>query len=133
MTSPTTTNPNTTTAPATDTSEMAWKTWPDWVNLVLAVYLALAPIWTVGATAGWFVTLGVIGAVVALWALATASSPASEWVQVVVGVVVFLAPWLGGFAAATAAAWTAWIIGVALVVFALIAMAQRRTTETHMN
>lgn len=109
-----------------ESSPMAWKTWPDWVNLVLGAYLALATMWTAGAPAGWFVTLGIVVAVVALWALATASSQVSEWVQVVAGAVVFLAPWLGGFAAAAGAAWSAWIIGIAVIVFAVIGMVQNR-------
>lgn len=68
--------------------------------------------------------MGIIGIVVALWSLATTASKASEWVQIIVGAVVFLSPWLGGFSAATGAAWTAWIIGIALIVFAAIALNQ---------
>lgn len=110
------------------TTDRKWKTWPDWVNLVLGAYVALAPLWTAGATAGWFVTLGLLVVAGSLWALATASSQASEWSVLVVGVVLFLAPWLGGFAAATGAAWTAWLVGLAVVVFAAVAMRQRKAT-----
>lgn len=105
----------------------AWKTWPDWVNLALGVYVLLAPLWTAGAPAGWFVTLGILIGVAALWALGTASSQAAEWTTVVLGVVLFLAPWLGGFSAAAGAAWTAWIVGVLVVIFAAMAMAQRNS------
>lgn len=108
----------------------AWKTWPDWLNVVLGVYLALAPLWTVAAPAGWFVTLGILITVVGLWALGTASSSGSEWTQIVLGAVTFLAPWLGGFAAVTGAAWTAWIVGVLVIIFAVVGMSQNKSAAT---
>lgn len=106
--------------------ERSWRTWPDWVNLVIAVYVLLAPLWTPGATWGWFATMGILIGIGALWALGTASSPASEWTTIVLGVILFLAPWLGGFASASAAAWTAWIAGIAVVVFAAVGMQQAK-------
>lgn len=90
--------------------------------MILGAYLVFAPLWTAGAPAGWFVTLGLVAIAVGLWAAGTASSKAAEWTQIVVGAVVFFAPWLGGFAAAAGAAWTAWIVGVALIVFAAMGM-----------
>ena len=103
-----------------------WRTWPDWVNVVIGAYVILAPIWTVGASTGWYVVLGILAVLAGIWALATASSSAPEWSQIVVGVVLFLSPWIGGFAGAAAAAWTAWIAGVALVVLAATAMGMGR-------
>ncbi len=103
-----------------------WRSGLDWSALVLGAYLALAPLWTGDAPAGWFVTLGVLIAAVALWALGTVSSPASEWTQIVLGAVTFLAPWIGGFAGVAAAAWTAWVIGVAVVVLAAVAMSNAK-------
>lgn len=90
--------------------------------MILGAYLVFAPLWTAGAPAGWFVTLGLVAIAVGLWAAGTASSKAAEWTQIVVGAVVFFAPWLGGFAAAAGAAWTAWIAGVVLIVFAAMGM-----------
>ncbi|GAA4473807.1 hypothetical protein GCM10023190_06690 [Enteractinococcus fodinae] len=114
-------------APTTVSTVRPWTPWQDWVNVVLGAYLAFAPLWTVGAPAGWFVTLGILAIGVGLWAAGTASSKPAEWVQIILGAVVFLSPWLGGFAAAAAAAWTAWIIGIALIVFAAVAMSQNNT------
>ncbi len=107
--------------------DRSWKTWPDWVNLVLGVYVLLAPLWTAAAPAGWFVTLGILIGVASLWALGTASSQAAEWTTIVLGAVLFLAPWLGGFSAASGAAWTAWIVGVLVLIFAAVAMSQRNS------
>ncbi len=103
-----------------------WRTWPDWVNLVIGAYVALSPLWTMGAPAAWFIILGVLAVVVALWALATVSSVPSEAVEIVLGAIVFLSPWLGGFAGTAGAAWTAWITGVALIVFAIVGMTMRK-------
>lgn len=105
------------------------RAWQDGLNLALGVYLALAPLWTAGAPAAWFVTLGILIAAAAAWALGTASSTASEGVQIALGAVTFLSPWLGGFATATAAAWTAWIVGVAVIVLAATALATARRTR----
>ena len=103
-----------------------WRTWPDWVNVVIAVYLVLAPMWTTGASAGWFITLGVLAVIAALWALGTVSSTPSESAQIVLGAVVFLSPWIGSFSGMASAAWTAWITGVALIVFAVVGMMMRK-------
>lgn len=103
-----------------------WRTWPDWVNVVIAVYLVLAPLWTTGASAGWFITLGVLAVVVALWALGTVSSTGSESAQIVLGAVLFLSPWIGSFSSMASAAWTAWITGIALIVFAVVGMMMRK-------
>ena len=102
-----------------------WRSWPDWVNIGLGAYLALATIWTVGAPAAWFITLGLLIVVVGLWAEGTASSSGAEWTQGILGAVTILAPWLGGFAGTPGAAWTAWIIGAALVVLAAVARSRR--------
>lgn len=116
-----------------------WRPWQDWVNVALGLYLLLAPLWTAGAPTGWFVTIGILSIAVAVWAAGTGSSSAAEWSQIIVGVVLFLAPWFGNFVAASAAAavspaaWTAWIIGAALAVLAATAMYQNRSGKEHIT
>lgn len=111
---------------AVGTRQEPWRTWPDWINVVIGAYVILAPIWTAGVSTGWFVVLGILAVAAGLWALGTASSAASEWVQVVIGVVVFLSPWFGSYAGMTGGAWTAWIAGLALVVFAFVGMSMAK-------
>lgn len=112
---------STNTAP---TSTTAWHTWQDWVNLVLGVFFALTPtFFTYPSGSAWAVVLGIVVAGVALWALATRASAASEWVQIVAGVVTFLSPWFGGFASG-AAGWTGWIVGIVVTVLAIWALNQ---------
>jgi membrane-bound ClpP family serine protease len=99
----------------------AWTRWQDWVSLVLGVLLFISP-WIFGTATNapgswnaWIV--GVIGVVLALWALAmVGTSTIAEWISLVLGVWLFISPWILGFAAITSAAWTAWIIGILFVV-----------------
>jgi len=99
----------------------AWTRWQDWVSLVLGVLLFISP-WvfstaTDGTSAGDAWIFGVIGVILALIALASLrAAPIVEWISLVVGVLVFISPWVLGFAAVAAAAWTAWIIGVLFVI-----------------
>lgn len=103
-----------------------WVAWQDGINVLLGLYLFVSPLLISDLPNAWFQTLGILAIAVAIWALTTSASTASESAQIVVGIVLFLAPWLGGFAAVTIAAWHAWIIGVALIVFAIAGMTMRR-------
>ncbi len=107
---------------AVGTRQDPGRPWPDRIDVAVGAFVILAPIWTSGVSTGWFIVLGILALAAGLWALGTASSTASEWVQVVVGIVMFLAPWFGGFAGVTGGAWIAWIAGIALVVFAFVGM-----------
>jgi len=98
-----------------------WTRWQDWVALVAGVYAALAPIWTETDTrTTWtMVGLGVVTALVSLWALARPEDRISEYVHAVLGVLFILAPWVMGFTDLNAMAYTAWAVGVINVVMGL--------------
>lgn len=112
-------------SPAAQPRSMAWRTWPDWVNVVIGVYLAFAVMWTAGAPMAWFLGLGAAVAIVGFVALAASHSLLPEAAQFIVGAVVVLSPWLGGFTG-TAGAWTAWIAGVAVIVLAAAGLKMQR-------
>src|SRR4051794_4409985 len=97
--------------------------WQDWVNLVLAVWLFISP-WILayaasGAapaggetataySAAWNAWIfGVVAAVVALWAMSQ-SAAWQEWVNLLVGLWLFVAPWVLGFSGVRTAAWDHW-------------------------
>nr|WP_307799779.1 SPW repeat protein [Pseudonocardia alni] len=91
---------------------------------------------TTNAAAAWtMVVLGVVLAATSLWSLAVPGSVASEWVHGVLGVLLFLAPWVMGYSALTGASWTSWVAGVLAVVVAASALpaanAEHRTLATH--
>lgn len=103
----------------------AFRSVPDWAALVLAVYLSLAPLWITGEATTWFATLGILLGISSLGALATASSQTFEWLSILVGVAIFLSPWIGGFSMITGAAWTAWLVGILSIALAYVAMTLR--------
>jgi uncharacterized membrane protein HdeD (DUF308 family) len=110
-----------------------WTRWQDYVALVVGVYAFLAPIWTeTTTTATWaLVVLGVVTAVVSLWSLAEPGSVASEWVHAVMGVLLFVSPWVMGFNGTDGIAWTAWIAGVITFVVGLAALPASKDAHDH--
>jgi len=95
-----------------------WRRWQDWAALVIGVLVALSPIvvtTTVGAA--WsLIVLGVLLALTGLWSLAVPGSVASEYVHIVLGVLLFISPWVLLYSALTGASWTSWVGGVLAVI-----------------
>ena len=101
-----------------------WTRWQDWVALIAGVYAALSPIWTdTSTTATWtLVVLGVLTALTSLWSLSLPGDRNSEAAHVVLGVLLFIAPWVLGFTELTGMAWTAWIVGAIAIIAGAWAM-----------
>lgn len=110
-----------------------WTRWQDWVALVAGVYAFLSPIWTTTTTtATWtMVVLGVVTAAVALWSLALPGDRNSEIAHMAMGILLFIAPWVMGFAGLSGMAWTAWVTGV--VAFIAGAWAMPLSNRIHMG
>ena len=66
--------------------------------------------------------LGVVLALTGLWSPAAPGSVASEYVHVVLGVLLFIAPWVLGYSALAGASWTSWIGGILAVVVGAVAI-----------
>jgi hypothetical protein len=99
-----------------------WKRWQDWANVVLGVLLFISP-FVLGAmgvqTAAWTAWIGgVLLVIVGLYDLASPDQRTGQWIEGIIGVLLFISPWVLGFAGLTSMAWTAWIIGVLSVVLA---------------
>jgi hypothetical protein len=119
--------------------ERRWHRWQDWGNLILGVWLFIAPwIWhsttivAAGSTdSGWNAwILGVIITVMALWALAAPKVSAPEWINAIAGIWLFIAPWALGFHRVThASAWNQWIVGVIVFVLAVWVIGALRGTH----
>jgi len=100
----------------------------DTINLILGVLLLISP-WVLGfsavAAATWTaVILGVVIAADSIWALVQQRDKAPEWVDLVLGVLAFISPWALGFSGVAAAAWTAWILGLVIVVLTAVNLFQ---------
>ena len=101
-----------------------WRRWQDWAALVIGVLVALSPVVVAtSAAAVWgLVVLGVLLAITGLWSLAVPGSVASEYVHIVLGVLLFLAPWVLGYSALAGASWTSWIGGILAVIVGATAL-----------
>src|SRR5260370_16775113 len=99
----------------------AWSHWQNWVSLVLGVILFITP-WVFGTATNtasswdaWII--GVIGVILALLALAYVSAAwIPEYLSVALGVLLFISPWVLGFAALSSPSWVAWIIAILFLV-----------------
>ena len=109
-----------------------WSRWQDWFNALLGVIIFASPWYLVAwehADSSW--NAWIVGAaifLVALWALATPASMFPEWINLILGVWLFISPWVPGYALIRTA-WFAWVIGalVALVSLWVIGMGRTRT------
>src|SRR3989442_10619092 len=90
-----------------------WKRWQDWATVVLGVLLFITP-FIFGATGmaavAWTAYVGGLLLVIAgLWSLSALSMHFTEYSEIVIGVLVFVAPFVLGFTGITYMAWSDWI------------------------
>jgi hypothetical protein len=120
--------------------------WQDWANLVLAVWLFISP-WVInfggsaGTPAGTAAPPGASNAAWNAWILGiiiflVACSAISrlrawqEWVNLLLGIWLFIAPWVLGFSGLPGAAWNHWIVGVLVFLIAASDLQTVRGTES---
>jgi hypothetical protein len=93
-----------------------WTRLQDWAALIAGLFAALSPIWvsTTGERdAFWaLIVLGALLAIAALVSLALPGVVATEWLTVLVGVLLFVAPWALTYTDRVGASWTSWVVGV---------------------
>ena len=87
----------------------------DWINLFLAILLFISP-WVLGFSADRFAAGNAWISAVVIGALAVGALGAfrewEEWVNLVAGIWVLIAPWILGFAGITYAMWTHVVLGI---------------------
>jgi len=107
-----------------DRPARAWTRPYDWAQVVLGVVAALTPIWAdTDTTATW--TMIVLGALIALDGLLVLAMPSliyGEGVSAILGVLLFLAPWVMTYTQMEVAAWSSWIIGALTAIAGLAAL-----------
>lgn len=118
--------------------ESSKKHWQDSLNLLLGLWIVASP-WVLGFTtvhyaAGIAVIIGLVIAVFAAWTLAVYAHW-EEWVNVVLGILLIVTPWLFGFAtvgstpgaeAAFTATWNFIIAGALVAGLAIWSIYQTR-------
>lgn len=120
-----------------EVSTRAWTRPHDWAEVVIGVVAALSPLWlSTDSTAMW--TMVVLGALIALDGLVSLAMPGmvyGEGIQIALGVLLFIAPWVMGYTEMNGASWTSWIAGVLTVIAGAAAMpvanAAHRTAGSH--
>ena len=109
-----------------------WRRWQDWVVVALGVILFVTPFVfgqaTPSVAAYTAYVLGVLIALAGVLNAAMRNPGGIELIPAVLAVILFVSPWACGFTAVTALAWSAWIIGilVLLAVGSLFTMQTRR-------
>ncbi len=124
--------------------------WQDWCNLILAIWLFISP-WVLqfgsaaqpapgagapGAVGGavgnaawnaW--VLGVIVFLVALSAIGRMEFW-QEWISLLLGIWIFIAPWVLGFVSLANASWDHWVVGALIFLISIsnLAVARRQST-----
>lgn len=108
--------------------------WQDWVALIAGVIALLAPLVTTTDTrATW--TMVILGGLTVLASAYSLFAPGEresmqEASHAVLGVLLFIAPWVMGFADMSGLAWTAWITGAVTFVVGVMALPQ---VSSHMH
>lgn len=108
--------------------------WEDWANLILGAWLIIAPFTGLGGTsdiAAW--NSYVAGTAVAIFALAALVRPQlwEEWLNLVVGAWLVIAPFALGFTDQYGVMWNQIVVGLAIAGVALWAVAQWSGQRAH--
>jgi hypothetical protein len=107
-----------------ETSARPWTRPHDWAEVVLGLVAVLSPLWLDTNTAAMW-TLIVMGGLVALDGLASLAMPGmvyGEGIQIVLGALLVLSPWVIGYTELSAASWTSWIVGALTIVVGAAAL-----------
>jgi len=109
--------------------------WPNWLNLILAVWLFISPwILPVAAAGPWAWDAWIVGIIVAVLSIAALSQMAQweDWINLLLGVWLFVSPWIFGYATTPPAAWNSWIVGVLFFLIGIWGVVAARSTAEAM-
>ena len=101
-----------------------WNRWQDYVAVIAGLYAALSTMWTTqqGSSMVMMIGCGVLLIAAGAWNLSSPGQPVAEWVQMVLGALLFVSPWIAGYTAHTGATWTSWIAGAVALIAGVLAL-----------
>ncbi|MGO4385231.1 SPW repeat protein [Specibacter sp. RAF43] len=101
-----------------------WNRWQDYVAIIAGLYAALSTLWTTQQTSSMVMMIGcgVLLIAAGAWNLSRPGTPVAEWVQMILGALLFISPWVAGYTGHTGAAWTSWIAGAVALVAGVLAI-----------
>jgi uncharacterized membrane protein HdeD (DUF308 family) len=101
-----------------------WTRWQDWAEVAIGVLVLLSPLVVETSNAAMW-TMIVLGALIAIDGLVDLAMPAmiyGEYVQMVLGALLFISPWVMGYTGMMEASWVSWVGGVLTVAAGALAM-----------
>src|SRR5665213_3378929 len=111
-----------------------WTKWQHWVAVAAGLYAALATMWTTtdGKTTTTLIVLGVLTIIAGLVNLSMPRMESVEWAQGILGILLFISPWVLAFTGMMGIAMTAWICGaVTIIVTALVMPSIMKVHDGH--
>ena len=98
--------------------------WQDYAAVIIGAFAALSPLWlSTNTGARWsLIVLGVLVALSGVVHMARPAMAAADYAMGVLGVLLFISPWVMNFHTMTSAAWTAWVVGALTVVVSVVGM-----------
>jgi uncharacterized membrane protein HdeD (DUF308 family) len=102
----------------------AWTRWQDWAEVAIGVLVLLSPLVVDTSNAAMW-TMIVLGALIAIDGLVDLAMPAmiyGEYVQMVLGALLFISPWVMSYTGMMEASWVSWVGGVLTVAAGALAM-----------
>lgn len=99
---------------------MAWRRWQDLATIVLGIIAFASPfVFAVALDSSMALTayaVGVLLVLSGLWTMSARKPAASfEWIPVIVGAALFVAPWVLSYTGTTQMAWMSWLVGAAAI------------------
>ena len=110
--------------------------WQDWVNVILGVWLFIAPFFSIVALTSMAAWNGYIfGVIIVALSIVALIQPRAweEWINLVVGVWLILSPFIMGYTTETTIMWNHIVVGVLVGVDALWAALSRHTPMQHVS
>ncbi|ALV44730.1 hypothetical protein MB46_03580 [Arthrobacter alpinus] len=101
-----------------------WNRWQDYIVVIAGLYAALSTLWTTQQSSSMVMMIGcgVLLMASGVWNLMSPGQPVAEWVQMVLGALLFVSPWLAGYTGHQMATWNSWIAGGVAVIAGVLAL-----------
>lgn len=108
-----------------------WTSWQDYVAVLAGLYAALGTLWTTQQASSlvMMIVVGVLLIIAGVWNLTTPGQPVAQWVLMLLGVLLFISPWIASYSGLVGASWTSWIAGGVALIVGILAM--QPTTRGH--
>jgi uncharacterized membrane protein HdeD (DUF308 family) len=108
-----------------------WTRPHDWAEVVLGVVAVLSFLWMDTNNAAMW-TMIILGALIALDGLASLAAPGQvygEGIQIVLGALMFISPWVMSYTEFGGIAWSSWIIGALTVIAGAAALPMAQAAQ----